>query len=151
MEDDFDLTEQEIDALVDSINDLDDILYAYDDDELEEMDEAVEINEILSRSARIQAKFRMKRTKVKREMKAKLALKRRSNSNVLNRRARKIAINMMKKKILKKNMSHASFNDKVRVETLLKKRKSAVDRLARKLMPKVRQIEQKRLTNKARQ
>lgn len=144
-------TDREIDEMVDSIDDLEDILYAYDDNELEseDLDESTELNEILSRGARIQAKFRMKRTKVRRELKKKMVLKRRSNNDVLAKRARRIAIKMMKSKLLKKNLNKASFNDKVRVETLIKKRKAAVDRLARKLMPKVRQIETKRLSFKA--
>lgn len=143
--DELEITDAELDSLVDTLHDLEDIEYAYDEDEFESVNESIELNEIMSRTARIQAKFRMKRTKTKRLIKKKLALKRRSNNDVLKRRARKIAINLMKKKLLKKDLSTASFADKVRVETLIKKRKGMIDRLSRKLIPKVRQIEQKRM------
>lgn len=143
--DELEITDAELDSLVDTLHDLEDIEYAYDEDEFESVNESIELNEIMSRTARIQAKFRMKRTKTKRLIKKKLALKRRSNNDVLKRRARKIAINLMKKKLLKKDLSTASFADKVRVETLIKKRKGIIDRLSRKLIPKVRQIEQKRM------
>ena len=73
MDEEQEISDQEIDAIVNSISD-DDILSEYDEDELmlvpsEEIDESViELNEILSRTARIKAKVRMRRTEVKREV-----------------------------------------------------------------------------------
>lgn len=142
----YDISDAELDSIVDSFKDFDDIIDAYDDDEFEEIDESVEeINEILSRQARLRAKFRMKRTETRREIRKKIVLRKHSNMDTLKRRARKLAIRSIKEKFAKKDMNNLSFADKVRLEKLVAKRKSAVDRLARKLIPKVRQIEQKRL------
>lgn len=142
----YDISDAELDSIVDSFKDFDDIIDAYDDDEFEEIDESVEeINEILSRQARLRAKFRMKRTETRREMRKKIVLRKHSNMDTLKRRARKLAIRSIKEKFAKKDMNNLSYADKVRLEKLVAKRKSAVDRLARKLIPKVRQIEQKRL------
>lgn len=140
-----DISDEELDQLVDSFTD-DDLLDAYDEDEFEEIDESVEeLNEILSRQARLRAKFRMKRTKVRREIKKKIVLKRRSNLETLQKRARKLAIKSIKQKFAKKGLDKMSFADKVRVEKIVAKRKNAVDRLTRKLIPKVRKLEQNRL------
>jgi hypothetical protein len=78
-------------------------------------------------------------------MRKKIVLRKHSNMDTLKRRARKLAIRSIKEKFAKKDMNNLSYADKVRLEKLVAKRKSAVDRLARKLIPKVRQIEQKRL------
>lgn len=153
MNDELDFTDAEIDDIVNSVSE-DDIINSYEADELmevpaEELDEShIELNEILSRAARITAKARMRRTEVKRDMKKKIVLKRKSNNATLMKRARRLAIKAMKKKLTKKSASGMSFGDKVRVEKIIAKRRVAIDRIARKLMPRVRQIEQKRLTHK---
>lgn len=145
-EEDFDLSEEELDSLANEIQDVDDILDAYDEDEFIEIPD--EINEVLSRAARIQAKFRMKRTKVKREFRKKVALKKKSTNTVLMKRARRLAIKAMKQKLSKKSVNKMNFSDKVRIEKIIAKRKAIIDRLARKMMPRVRSIEQSRLTHK---
>lgn len=145
-EEDFDLSEEELDSLANEIQDVDDILDAYDEDEFIEIPD--EINEVLSRAARIQAKFRMKRTKVKREFRKKVALKKKSTNAVLMKRARRLAIKAMKQKLSKKSVNKMNFSDKVRIEKIIAKRKAIIDRLARKMMPRVRSIEQSRLTHK---
>lgn len=151
-EEDFEISDKEIDDLANSISD-DDILSAYDSDELmevpeEDLDESViDLNEVLSRAARIKAKARMRRNAVKIERKKKIVLKRKSNNAVLLKRARRLAIKAMKIKLTKKSLKGMSFNDKVRVEKIIAKRKAMIDRVAKKLMPRVRAIEQSRLTH----
>lgn len=153
MNDSEDFTDLEIDDIVNSVSDAD-IIDSYESDELievpsDELDESfIELNEILSRAARIKAKARMRRTAVKRDMKKKIVLKRKSNNATLMKRARRLAIKAMKKKLTKKSASGMSFGDKVRVEKIVAKRRVMIDRIARKLMPRVRQIEQTRLTHK---
>jgi hypothetical protein len=142
---DGDITDQDIDDIVNSFNDVDDILDAYDDDEFMEVPD--ELNEVLSRVERLKAKIRMQRNKTKRTRKLKIALKRKSNNETLLRRARKLAIKGMKIKLAKKNIKDMNFSDKVRVEKIIAKRKAAIDRIARKLLPKVRTIEKERLTH----
>jgi hypothetical protein len=149
--DDLDITDAEIDEIAASISD-EDILDAYEDSELmsipDEVSESViELSEILSRAARIKAKATMRRSEVKRDRKKKIALKRKSNNAQLLKRARRLAIKAMKQKLAKKSVGAMSFTDKVRVEKIIARRKVVIDRVARKLLPRVRKIEQTRLTH----
>ena len=56
------------------------------------------INEVLSRMERIRAKTRFARTQAKRERRTKIALKSRSDNTTINKRARRLAINLMKQR-----------------------------------------------------
>ena len=152
-----DLSEEDIDAMVESIQDEYDIINAYDDSELaiideetgeEILDEETIITEVLSRSERMRAKVRFAKTKSKRERSAKLALKRTSSTIVINKRARRLAINLMKKRLLRgRNASSLSVGEKERIESMIAKRKPILNRLAMKLSPRVRQIEKARLSH----
>ena len=152
------MTEEDIDDIVKSISD-EDILDTYDDDELkvvddetgETLEESSEILEVLSRAERMKARVRFAKSKVKREIKARLALRRRSNNKTFANRARRAAIKAMKLKIAKKPLSQLSVAEKERVERLVARRKKAIDRIALKLTPRIKQIERDRLTHKTTQ
>ena len=152
------MTEEDIDDIIKSISD-EDILDTYDDDELkvvddetgETLEESSEILEVLSRAERMKARVRFAKSKVKREIKARLALRRRSNNKTFANRARRAAIKAMKLKIAKKPLSQMSVAEKERVERLVAKRKKAIDRIALKLTPRVKQIERDRLTHRTTQ
>lgn len=157
------ITDKEIDNIVDKIEDEDDIIDAYEDDELslvdddtgEHVDEVKDdvkeevINEVLSRMERMKAKARFARTKAKRERRVKIALKSRSSSETINKRARKLAIQLMKKRLARKPLNQLSISEKERIERVVSKRKAVINRLAMKLAPKVRKIETTRLTHKS--
>lgn len=156
-EDNEDLTDLQIDEMVDSITE-DDYLEVYEDHEfniededtgeiLEDIQEET-INEVLSRSERIKAKARFKRSEAKRERKVKIALKTRSSNTTINKRARKLAIQLMKKRIAKKPVSQMSVAEKERVERMIEKRKAIIGRVAMKLVPRIRKIETNRLSGK---
>ena len=53
----------------------------------------------------------------------------------------------MKLKITKKAPGKMTYNDKVRAEKLVIKRRIMIDRIAKKLLPRVRKLEQSRLTH----
>ena len=157
-----DLSDEEINRMVDSIKDENDIMDAYDDaefavvddesgEEIPEQDKAVKeetINEVLSRSERMRARVRFAKSKVKRERSVKLALKRSSSSETINKRARRLAIGLMKKKLLRgRSASSLSVGEKERIEKQISKRKSIINRIAMKLVSKVRQIEKTRLSH----
>jgi phosphopantetheine adenylyltransferase len=157
--DDDDIDETELDKIADDIETEDDILDAYDDDELaivdDETGEEIEsdlkeeaLNEVLSRQERIKAKIRFARTQAKRERKIKIALKRHSDTKTLNKRARKLAIAKIKQRLAKKPLNTLSVGEKERIERIVQKRKKVIDRLAMRLAPKVRKIEQDRLAHK---
>jgi nicotinic acid mononucleotide adenylyltransferase len=152
------LSDQELDAMVNSVDTIDDIIDAYDDHELaiidDETGEEVEsdlkedlIMEVLSRMERIKAKMRFARTKSKRERRVSLALKRHSDTGTINKRARRLAINLMKKRIAKKPLNKLSVSEKERLEKMVAKRKTVINRLAMRLTSRVRKIENDRLAH----
>lgn len=152
---DDEMSEEDIDAIIKSISD-EDILDTYEDEELkvvddetgETIEESSELLEILSRAERMKARVRFAKTKVKREIKAKIALRRRSNNKTFANRARRAAIKAMKLKIAKKPLNQLSVAEKERVERLVARRKKAIDRIALKLTPRVKQIERDRLIHR---
>lgn len=157
--DDKDYSDEELDKLADGLTDWHHVIDAYDDEELALVDdetgeeiadvnESVEINEVLSRAERIRAKARFAKSETKREVKVKLALRRQSSSKTLNTRARRLAMNTLKSKLAKKPVAQMTVLDKERVERILAKRKTLIDRLAMKMLPRVKKIEKDRLHHK---
>lgn len=156
---DYELSDSEIDEMVDLINDLEDMIDAYDDDELalidmetgeeldEEIQESQQIMEVLSRMERIKSRIRFARTKAKRQVKARMALKRSSTQSTINRRARKLAVKTLKQRLVRKPLNKLSVSEKERLEQRMKKMKPAINRIAMKMAPKVRQVEKKRLSH----
>lgn len=158
--DEDDLSDEEIQRMIDELED-DDFLHAYDDDELaiiddetgEEVDslkeEVEQLDEVLSRAERIRARMRFARTKAKRERRLKIALKTRSSSTKVNQRARRMAIKVLKTRLARKPVSQMSVAEKERVERILQKRKTAINRIAMRMVPKIRKIETTRLSHKS--
>lgn len=158
-EDDFDMSDDEMEELINGTHD-DEFLEVYDDHEIDtgEEDETEEkgekevneeaLNEVLSRAERMRTKIRFARTKAKRERREMIALKTRSSSAVLNKRARRMAILLMKKRIAKKPLNKLSIGEKERIERMVERRKPLINRLAMKLTPRMRKIESARLSHK---
>jgi hypothetical protein len=155
--------EDEITKMVDTLKDDDDYLDAYDDDELEIVDDETgekvadikddnvneeALMEVLSRVERIRAKIRFARHKAKRSRKLKIAMKRRSAVPVLNRRARKLAIRLVKQRLAKKPLNKLSVGEKERLERIIQKRKQLIGRVAMRLVPRIRKVESGRLAHK---
>lgn len=109
--------------------------------------ESIELNEVMSRLERIKAGMRFHRTATKRERAVKIALKRHSSVQKLGHRARALAIKTMKMKIAKKPLNTLSVPEKERIERIIQRRKNVIDRIAIRLMPRVRKIEQTRLAH----
>lgn len=153
----FDLSDEELESMANSVDHEDDIMDLYDDEELaiiddetgEHVDDLQEevILEVLSRMERIKAKVRFKRTEAKRERKLKIALRQHSSAKKINSRARKLAIKMMKQRLLRKDPTSYTVSDKERAERIIAKKKNLIDRLAMKLTGRVRKIENERLAH----
>lgn len=109
--------------------------------------ESEEINEIFSRVERIKASLRFHRTLAKRERAIKIALKRRSSMQRIGHRARALAIRTLKKRLAKKPLNQLSVPEKERIERIIQRRKVLIDRIAVKLIPRVKQIENTRLSH----
>lgn len=153
------LSDKDLDKMVDTVDELDDIIDAYEDDELaiidsetgehvQEIKEENEIiNEVLSRIERMRAKTRFAKSAAKRERKLRVALKSRSSNATINARARKLAVKLMKQKIARKPLAQLSVGEKERIEKTIQRRKVLINRLAMKLAPRVRKIESMRLSH----
>lgn len=170
-EDEFDMSDEDIDKMLDSMKD-DDFLDAYDDEELgiidddtgeeaedeeddeDEEDEKEEVkesklNEVLSRAERIKTKVRFMRTKSKRERRLRIALKTRSNTKKVNDRAKRMAIKTLKQRIAKKPLEKLSVAEKERLERFVQRNPRIINRIALKMVPKIRRLETDRLTHKS--
>jgi len=154
------LSDTDIDLLINTMTD-DDLFEAYEDSELALIDEETgeelenfddnpssQINEVLSRAERIRAKIRFAKTKSKRQNKAKLALRRTSSNETINKRARRLAVTLFKKRMLRgRPLSSVGVAEKERMEKTIQKRKAVLNRVAMKLTSRVRQIEKSRLNH----
>ena len=155
-------SDEELDAMIAHINDWDDVIDAYDPDELSiidketgeeihsSVDESTELNEVLSRAERIKSRMRFARTAGKRERKLQVALKHRSNAATINKRARHLAVKTMETKLAKgKPLASLSVPERERIERIIQKRKAIIGRLAMKLTHRVKGIEAARLSHKS--
>jgi hypothetical protein len=151
-----DIKEEDFYDEIDSLSLLEDILEVYDDNELaiidsetgEQLDEEgfqEELTEAISRIERMRRRQRWARSKSKREVKEKIALRKTSSVPVLTKRAKRLATLMVKKRILRKDPSSASVQEKERAEKFLHTRPQLIQRLARRLVPRMRQVEKARL------
>jgi nicotinic acid mononucleotide adenylyltransferase len=161
---DEEISDEELDAMANEITDMEHIIDVYEDDELaivdddtgeelEESDEERSMNEqalmeVLSRMERMKAKVRMRRTKAKRERATKIALKRYSGTATINKRSRRLAVKLMKKRLLRgRDPAKISVGEKERVERVIERRKKIIGRLAMRLAPRVRKIEKARMSH----
>lgn len=152
-----DMNDDDIDDMIQGMSD-DDYFEAYDDEELSIVDHETGehiadlkedvILEVLSRAERIRAKMRFARTQAKRERRTAIALKTRSNTATINKRARRLAIVTMKKRLARKPLEKLSVAEKERLEDTIAKRKRVIDRIAMRLVPRIKKIESDRLTHK---
>ena len=158
------LSDEELDKMAAEINDIDDVIDMYDEDELaivdddtgEEIPDTDEenqfneqaITEVLSRIERMRSKMRIKRTSAKRQRATKIALRTYSGSEKINKRARRLAIKLMKTRLLRgRDPTKVSVGEKERIERTIEKRKVIIGRLAMRLAPRVRKIEKARMTH----
>lgn len=159
-EKDLDITDTEIDSMVESVSDEEieelyeesDLVLVYEDtgEEVESHPEEhkLDLMEVLSRQERLKGKIRLRKTAAKRGRSTKLALKRFSDSKTINKRARRLAIKLMKKRMLRgRDPSKISVGEKERIEKALAKRKDVINRVAQKLVARVRKVEKSRMSH----
>ena len=155
-----DFSEEEIDEMVNSVTDQDiedlyeedEIVLVYDDDGEEipplQEESKYDLMEVLSRTERMKGKIRLRKTSAKRGRSTKIALKRYSNPATINKRARRLAIKLMKKRMLRgRDYSKVSVGEKERIEKTLSKRKDVINRVAQKLVSRVRKVEKSRMSH----
>lgn len=157
------MNDNDIEDVIDALTD-EDYLEVYDDDELaivdaetgepcEECEEEKAVNEqlvleVLSRMERMRARIRIRKTAAKRQRAEKIALKRYSDMKTINKRARRLAIKLMKKRMLRgRDVSKMSVPEKERMERFIETRKAIVARIATRLAPRIRKLEKNRLSH----
>jgi hypothetical protein len=103
------------------------------------VEEVEELNEALTLQQRMKRKIIMRRLAPRLARARKIAMRKRGGTDVIKRRATSLARRTMAKKLLGgRNKGDVSPSERARVEKILAKRKTAVGRLATKLMPIVR-------------
>lgn len=159
-----DFSDEDLDDMADDVDDIDDVMDVYDDEEFgiiddetgeeiphDESEQTVSeeaLNEVLSRMERMKAKMRIRRTKAVRERKMKIALKTYSTNSKINDRSRRLAVKLIKKRLLRgRDASKISVGEKERIERIIQKRKATIGRLAMRLAPRVRKIEKARMSH----
>lgn len=104
------------------------------------------LDEDLTALQRMNKKFQFMKTKAKREIARKIALKRPSGQKKLKSKAIVHARRMIKAKLLRgRDYSKLSAAEKNRIENILKKASQAVVRISNRLVPKIRELESQRL------
>jgi hypothetical protein len=120
----------------------DDIDYLYGDEDEEEL------NAALSPAERKKRSIQMKRSAKKIARKREISLKKPSSPEKLKQRARKHAINLIRKKLVKgQKYDDLNFAQKEKIERILQKKKATIDKLAVRLAPKLKKLELARLKN----
>jgi hypothetical protein len=103
----------------------------------EDLDEAV-----LSTSQRLKRRAQMRRSKGKIRMGQRRALRRKANTKQISRRSRRIAIRMMRKRILRgRNYNDISLSARQAVDRQVARRKAVIGRIAKRIEPKLRRSE----------
>jgi hypothetical protein len=153
------MTDADIDKIVAELSD-EEIENEYCDDDMAVIDSETgeeitdeefkeeALMEVLSKLERMKAKARFARTKGNRERKIQIALKKHSSNDVINKRARRLAIKAMKRRLLRgRDPASMSVAEKERIERTLSKRKAVIGRIAMKLSARVRATEKARLSH----
>jgi hypothetical protein len=126
-----------------------DIRHLYDEQEHQEMEEELDLDEALTAAQRMKKRFDFMKTKAKREIAAKIARKRISTQGKLKKKSIVHARKLIMQKLLKgRDKGSLSAAEKDRIEAIVHKAKGAVIRISNKLMPKIRELEQKRLKHR---
>lgn len=103
-----------------------------------------ELNE-LNTQQRAKRAILFKRNKTRVKLGRDRALKRRAPSRALMKRSRRLAIKMMRKRVLRgQNYQDLSYAQRSTVDARLKKRKKSIGKIAKRLLPKVARAEASR-------
>lgn len=135
-------TPEELRKIASKIDSFDDIAHHYEPEDF-----VFKLDEHLSREERIKKKITFMRDSAKRLTAKKMALKRLSSAPKIRQKARRQAIDMLKERLAKKPIDQLTTAEKERLEDVINKRKELVNRLANKIAPKIRKLEQKRLAS----
>jgi len=110
---------------------------------------AEQLDEVSTVQQRMRRKILMRRLAPRIARARKRAMRRRAGTDVLKRRAKALARKTMAKKLLGgRNKADVSNAEKARIEKILAKRKAGIERLATRLLTKVRKTQAMRFAKK---
>ena len=133
------VTEDEIDALIESIE-WEDIIHMYDDSEL--------VIEAISATERIKMSQKLKSRKFLMAMARRVKLRRAAPTDILTRRSKVSARKMVMNKLLKgRNKTELSASERNNIEVRASKMLSMMKNLPTKLLPKVRELDRQRVAS----
>ena len=134
------VTEDEIDALIESIE-WEDIIHMYDDSEL--------VMEAISATERIKMSQKLKSRKFLMAMARRVKLRRAAPTDILTKRSKVSARKMVMKKLLKgRNKTELSASERNNIEARASKMLSMMKNLPTKLLPKVRELDRQRVASR---
>jgi hypothetical protein len=106
------------------------------------------VDEVLTPAQRFKRSQQMRRLKGKIQRARMISLKRPSSPDKLNKRAQRHARNLIRKKFIKgKNYNDLSFAEKQAVEKKMQGKGALINRIAMRVKPKLKKLEQERLRN----
>lgn len=104
-----------------------------------------DVEEALSIQQRMKKKQTMRRMKAKIALGRKKAMRRLANTDTLKKRAKRKARLIILQKFLKnRKKSDLSYGSRANYEKMVNRKQAAIDRIARKMLPKIRQAERER-------
>ena len=112
--------------------------------------ESIELDEAMSMQQRRQRSLTMRKYKGKIAAARKRLKKKKANMGKLKQRARKAAIKIIRKKVAgQKGVNYAKLNpsEKMLIDKKVEKKRAAIDKIAKRLLPQVRKQELTRLSN----
>ena len=134
------VTEDEIDALIESIE-WEDIIHMYDDSEL--------VIEAISATERIKMSQKLKSRKYLMAMARRVKLRRAAPTDILTKRSKVSARKMVMRKLLKgRSKTELSASERNNIEARAYKMLTMMKNLPTKLMPKVRELDRQRVASR---
>jgi hypothetical protein len=144
-DDDYKSIEKHIDKLEEK--DIEKLLADQNEDQGgEAVDEEYDIDEALSAQTRIKKRFDFMKSKSKREISMQLNRRRISSQGKLKKRAINHARTLMMQRLLRgRDKSQLSAAEKDRIESSIKRNRDGLMRISNRLLPKLRDAENKRM------
>jgi len=141
---DLDPTDEELDEILDGLDD--ELSWEWEEEQLDL--ELEEDRQPLTLAQRMKRKILMKRLAPQIQRKRKIKMRRKAGKEDLKKRARKAAILLLKKKVAgQKGADYKSLSptEKIGIDKRVQKKLGAVDKLAKRLMPKMIKKETERV------
>jgi len=148
--DEPDPSDEELDEILSELDNDDDLSWEWDEDQLElDLDEA---RKPLTLAQRMKKRILMRRLAPVIARKRKITMRRKAGREQLTKRARRAALLLLKKRVAGnkgKKYKSLSPSEKIGIDRLVQKKLGLVDKIARRLLPKMLKKETERMRKKS--